>query len=136
LVQSRADVPRLPPPPVCRTHGPAPRALRPPRPLGDSFFFSLKRRVEVPEELLLAIWGHARRSWCLVVPSSYSVNYLLAHRERRDARGQDAPRAWFKLHNACEALTTHARTLIHMNTRTQTLPLVASSKTVPANPQD
>jgi hypothetical protein len=30
----------------------------------------------------------------------------------------------------------NARTLIHMNTRTQTLPLEATSKTVPANPQD
>jgi hypothetical protein len=30
----------------------------------------------------------------------------------------------------------NARTLIPMNTRTQTLPLVAPSKTVPANPQD
>jgi hypothetical protein len=42
----------------------------------------------------------------------------------------------FKLHNTSETLTTPARTLIPMNTRTQTLPLVASSKTVPANPQD
>jgi tRNA U55 pseudouridine synthase TruB len=32
--------------------------------------------------------------------------------------------------------THNARTLIPMNTRTQTLPLGASSKTVPANPQD
>jgi hypothetical protein len=30
----------------------------------------------------------------------------------------------------------NARTLIPMNIRTQTLPLGASSKTVPANPQD
>jgi hypothetical protein len=32
--------------------------------------------------------------------------------------------------------THNARTLIPMNTRTQTLPIGASSKTVPANPQD
>jgi hypothetical protein len=32
--------------------------------------------------------------------------------------------------------THNARTLIHMNTHTQTLPLGASSKTVPTNPQD
>jgi hypothetical protein len=32
--------------------------------------------------------------------------------------------------------THNARTLIPMNRRTQTLPLGASSKTVPANPQD
>jgi hypothetical protein len=32
--------------------------------------------------------------------------------------------------------TYNAHTLIPMNTRTQTLPLGASSKTVPANPQD
>jgi hypothetical protein len=32
--------------------------------------------------------------------------------------------------------THNARSLIPMNTRTQTLPLGASSKTVPANPQD
>jgi hypothetical protein len=32
--------------------------------------------------------------------------------------------------------THNARTLIPMNTRTQTLPLGAFSKTVPANPQD
>jgi hypothetical protein len=32
--------------------------------------------------------------------------------------------------------THNARTLIHMNIRTQTLPLGASSKTVPANLQD
>jgi hypothetical protein len=32
--------------------------------------------------------------------------------------------------------THNARTLIPMNTRTQTLPLGASSKTVPTNPQD
>jgi hypothetical protein len=32
--------------------------------------------------------------------------------------------------------THNAHTLIPMNTRTQTLPLVTSSKTVPANPQD
>jgi hypothetical protein len=32
--------------------------------------------------------------------------------------------------------THNVRTLIPMNTRTQTLPLGASSKTVPANPQD
>jgi hypothetical protein len=31
--------------------------------------------------------------------------------------------------------THNARTLIPMNTRTQTLPLGASSKTVPENPQ-
>jgi hypothetical protein len=32
--------------------------------------------------------------------------------------------------------THNARTLIPMNTRTQTLPLGAFSKTVPSNPQD
>jgi hypothetical protein len=32
--------------------------------------------------------------------------------------------------------TRNARTLIPTNTRTQTLPLGASSKTIPANPQD
>jgi hypothetical protein len=42
---------------------------------------------------------------------------------------------FFELHNTFGD-THNARTLIPMNTRTQTLPLGASSKIVPADPQD
>jgi hypothetical protein len=64
--------------------------------------------------------------------------------EKKTSDGSPHPLLWFC--HGTELLflritqyigdTHHARTLIPMNRHTQTLPLGASSKTVPANPQD